>query len=633
MQITLAQTLIGRIIPFEDDANRQPFASGIRSEDRFIQVEEGVIRWERRFTSNFPGSYPYSELPMELEVAFTPDYLMIPAVSYNGNRFGGGKDPLGFERDGQPYSFASHRVSVPACTFAQNDAWHIGLFADPREMECGVSGSIIEKDGKVKLALLAPEQEMPVIFAHPGHYTPGYRDTVFVSSDKPLVVVGYIVYGKRNPDLPGYAHLLDFAWKLFRHSVRPWFGEKALYDLALDYARNGLLVENEAGSFFNIGLSWNGRRWEHRPNDNPSSYETGWCGQNIGYANAMLWDYLRTGCEENRDIGLSVLDSWMKTRLPNGLMYVRFSPKALTDEEFASRIVLDSCNLGATIEYLIEAWELAQKCGTPRPEYREAALAICDFMVKAQMDNGNYPASFNNRGEVLQAEGNTGDFVISGMLWGYAVTGSEAYLASAKKGFDFYFGALRTLGYTTAGALDSYCVDKESAMPILSSALMLYKITKDPAYLKAAEFTAYYLNTWQWHHSVVFPKGTAMGDMDYDTMGGTAVSTEHNHIDAYALRYMSYLMVLGDMTGDPIWKDRAMAVWNNASIGVSDGSYVESGLSYPAGAQSEAFCYTRWGQAYQTSRWLVAWMGSFRLEVLRKTDFFTRPGMDDPIRV
>jgi len=637
LELKIKDTVLARVLPFTDpSAGDRGFASGFAARDRFIQVEEGVIRWERDVYSTYPGAYPVSELMMDLELEFAEDWLMMPSVTYNGNPFGGGKDPLGFDYKGEPTSYASGRIAVPACSFAQNGEYAVGLFADPRLLPegCGVSGSIVEKEGvKTRLRLLAPEQEMPVIFARMSTYIPGYRNTILVDSEKPTTITAYIVYGKREEGLPGYSRLLDFAWRTFRHPVHPWFGEKKLYDLALDYAENGLLEETSAGTFFNIGLSWNGRAWEKRPNTNPSSFESGWCGQNIGYANAFLYDYLLSGNEAHRAIGLEVLDSWMKTTLPSGLLYTRFTPAYLTDEAEAKKAVIDACNLGSTVENLLEAAELAERCGTPRPEYRKAALAICDAMLKAQMDSGAYPCAFDKDGKVLQAEGNTGDFILGGMLWAYAATKDERYLESAKRGFDFYFGALRDKGFTTAGALDSFCVDKESAMPILSSALMLYRITKDAAYLKAAEHTGYYLSTWQWHHTVPFPKGTAMGDVGYDTMGGTAVSTEHNHIDAYALRYLSYLLVLGEYTGNPLWEDRAMAIWNNASIGVSDGGYGESGLVYPAGAQSEAFCYARWGQAFQTSRWLVAWMGAFRLEVLRKTDFFRRAGMDDPIRV
>lgn len=635
MELKVNDQLIARVLPFEGaDHGRGGFTGGVRSEDRFCEVEEGVIRWERDFYASSPDSFPVSELQMDVEVAFQEDFLMIPAVSYNGNPFGGGKDPSGFSYDGRPTSYASPRISVPACSFAQDAAYSVGVFADPRPLPCGVSASIVKEEGqKTILRILAPEQEMPVIFARMSTYPPGYRDTILLSYEKPLTVTAYIVYGKREEGLPGYSRLLDFAWRTFRHPVHPWYPEKTLYELALRFAKDSLLETNEVGSFFNIGLSYEDGAFRRRPNTNSATYESAWCGQNIGYANAFLYDYLQSGNEESLKIGLSVLDSWMKTRLPSGLLYVRFSPLFLTDPTEAEKAVIDSCNLGATVENLLEAWELAKKCGTPRPEYKEAALSICDVLIRTQLSSGAYPCAFNHVGEVIREEGNTGDFVVSGMLWAYAVTGEQKYLDSAIRAFDHYFKALQKNGFTTAGALDSFCVDKESAMPILSSALMLYRITGEEKYLKAAEHTGYYLNTWQWHHSVKYPKGTALGDIGYDTMGGTAVSTEHHHIDCYALRYLSYLLVLGEMTGDPIWKDRAMAIWNNASIGVSDGTLGESGYVYPAGGQSEAFCHARWGRAYQTSRWLVAWMGAFRLEVLRKTDFFRRAGMDDPVRV
>jgi hypothetical protein len=51
-------------------------------------------------------------------------------------------------------------------------------------------------------------------------------------------------------------------------------------------------------------------------------------------------------------------------------------------------------------------------------------------------------------------------------------------------------------GFTAAGALDTHCIDKESAIPLLQSGLLLYDISHEAVYLDWAELAAAYLASW-----------------------------------------------------------------------------------------------------------------------------------------
>jgi hypothetical protein len=173
-------------------------------------------------------------------------------------------------------------------------------------------------------------------------------------------------------------------------------------------------------------------------------------------------------------------------------------------------------------------------------------------------------------------------------------------------------------GFTTAGALDTHCIDKESAIPLLDAGIGLYERTRAEQYLRWAEHAAWYLASWQWHHSLSYPPGTALHDLGYDAWGGTSVSTQHHHQDPYGLAFANHWLRLATLTGNESWRERARAVWRNGMSGVSDGSLVVMGTPRPKGSQDEGFLHTRWGDAFNVSRWLVAWPTAFRLEVLRR---------------
>ena len=109
---------------------------------------------------------------------------------------------------------------------------------------------------------------------------------------------------------------------------------------------------------------------------------------------------------------------------------------------------------------------------------------------------------------------------------------------------------------------------------------MLYEATGFERYLKMAQKAAWYLSTWQWHQSVVYPSDSILGKMGYDTFGGTAVSTSHHHIDPFALCYVEDLKKLAIFTKNTQWESRAFAIWYNASQGISDGTLMIGETGY-----------------------------------------------------
>ena len=94
--------------------------------DSFEIIEDGAWKW-RRHTDT-----PVDNMRMEMILLGEPDFTMIPAVSYNGNGWGDTPEYVGDRaEDGTPWSFASHRVTIPACTYSENEHISIALMAEP----------------------------------------------------------------------------------------------------------------------------------------------------------------------------------------------------------------------------------------------------------------------------------------------------------------------------------------------------------------------------------------------------------------------------------------------------------------------------------------------------------------------
>lgn len=308
----------------------------------------------------------------------------------------------------------------------------------------------------------------------------------------------------------------------------------------MEFSAKRLYTEEPDGlKAFSIGFTWNGSAWVKR---DALKYEICWCGQNASLAVSMLYHAQMHGDEAAARIGFAVLDSWLeKARSPEGLLLTRYDPP---DQP------IDAVNLGGAGVQFFEAHRIAKLLGADRPEYRAAALEICEFAIQRQRLDGGIGVSWRQDGSPLELRGTAGGFLLLPLARAFLETGEERYNVAAVRAFTYYYSEFHRHGYGTAGALDTYCIDKESAIPLLKGALLLYRATGFPRYLEWAEEAAWYLSTWQWHYTVAYPEGSVLRELGYDTFGGTAVSTSHLHIDPFALCYVPDLLELAELTGN-----------------------------------------------------------------------------------
>ena len=594
-----------------------PFAGKeIAATDAVKEARPGVFEWTRTFAYQGKDHVRPVRLTMEVEALYASRYNLIPAVSYDGNAWGTGGEPKGFAKDGQPWTFAYHRTSIPGATYSESEAWSVGLFSAPGQVLGGFSCALEPAKDKTVHRLLWPEEETPQVYSMRDAYQDAYRGDLRMSAGQTIALKAWIVVAPVTVARHGWHALVDAAWALNARAVKPRFEPEELWEMAIQFAGDNLWAEEKGFNGFSIGLRWDPveQGWIQRQG---WKYEIGWAGQNVSLANSMLNDYLLSRERTSLDKGVRCLDTWLRNaRLKNGLFRTHYDHLiGLADPKDE---VQDACNLGHAAQGYFEAYDLAARCGLKKPEYRAAALGVCDFALRAMSANGRLGKAWRNDGKLVDPEGTIGAFLIPPLVTAYRATHKAEYLAGAEKAFAFYYGEYVKSGFTTAGALDTYCIDKESATPLLKAALELYDVTGKDAYLRQAEDVSYYLATWQWHYSVPYEEGTVLREMGYDTYGGTAVSTQHHHQDPYALAIVNDWIKLARLTGKAMWRERAVAAWANASIGISNGDLVVMGKKRPYGSQDEGYLHTRWLQPFAVSQWLVAWPAAFRLEILRQ---------------
>ncbi|BDD12801.1 hypothetical protein FUAX_52330 (plasmid) [Fulvitalea axinellae] len=609
---------------------------GIESTDEIRQAEDGVFLWKRTF-SNISGKRMDSvRLTMDFEVKGKSGFQLIPAVSYNGNLHEKHNLLKGYSKNGTPWTFAYHRIAVPGATYTETGNWSVTLFGEAKGEFEPFSCSLIPEEKRTTHRLIWPEEELPYTNYTKNKLKSGYRQNLTLEKDGSLTVTAWLVVAPNKKGHRSIDKMLDVAWKIHRHDTKAAFPVQHVWDYGVAYAKNGLWHKIQDFEAFNIGMRYrpygenkgpeNGKTDEfHLENGEWTNvlythFEAGWAGQNISLANSLFTDFLKHGDSTSLKKAITSLDGWIKYCVPKDegqIISARFwgnGPSGGTD----------ACNMGTAGRNFIEAYHLAKKCGVNRPEYLKAGLAIADFAVKEQQPGGVIGKSWNINGKCTRREGTTGAFMIPAMMAANKETGKEVYLEASKRAFSHYYSTFEEKGYTTAGALDSDCVDKESSFPMLRSAMLLFETTQDKTYLDKAVAISYYLASWQWHQSVDFGPKASLTEYGHDTFGGTSVSTQHQHMDPYALYWVSDWIKLAKYTGNDLWRERAIAAWNHGTFSLSDGSKIFNDKRRPTGSQNEAFFHTSWGWGDATfgsmNDWLVAWPTAFRLETLRYLD-------------
>jgi len=581
--------------------------------DSFESLGEHAFRWVRR------TGRPVAHMKMTLCSEGEPRYFQIPAVNYNGNGWGAGAQYSGYRCEDVPWSYAWHRVSIPACTYTENEQFAVALFG---QESGGMSCSVYTENGDTVQELIWPETEAPKTL-HKRRWDAPYYGSMEPKDSFTAIVM---VMPAEAPH-SGMRKVLDFAWQYFYRDVTMSMPPEQVKRLDLLFFRSMWTRRYSGLVGFCTGLNWDETISGFAKL--PAQYfDIGWCGQNAAQACALLDEYLETGDEDARDKALSVLDSWdTYAFLPNGLMYVRLQCKPdQVDSALSGNIPLDldTCNLGAAATYFFRAADLCRKAGIDRPSYEKRAFGLCDFFVRAQQPSGELAKTYFLDGSIDKAHGSVGAFSVLPLFDAWERSGQRKYLDAAIKGVDFYLGEFMKNGYTTAGALDSNCIDKESAAPLLRATLRAYDTTKEERYLTGAEEVAYYLATWQYHYSVDFPADSQLAKLKVDTYGSTAVSAAHNALDHYGIYYVPEYLKLAKLTGKDMWRQRARAIWYNGLQLLSDGTLVISGRVRPAGAQDESLRHTRWvrtdGKLFVPAEWCTVWQGTFRHLVLEELE-------------
>ena len=587
------------------------------------QISDTLFHISRTW-KNISDSTRYIHVAQRIRPTFEVNKYLIPCVNINGNEFGAGFEPKGLERDGKRWIFGYDRVSIPSCTLTENAEFACALFASNEDVISLESSCSIYKDseGKFVQELSHPIAELPVTYSSRDEYAEGYESFLTLEPNEEITLGAYLSVSKPRWENYGICEVLDQALKLYENDKEidsP--SKKDLWDRSIAFAKS-LITDYKGKKGFIIGYLPDGNGgFSYR---DKVSFSLAWCGQNILLSRMLIEDYIRFGNKDSLDEALEILD----TRVSYCVASTGLLAEQLRDYENLETAVADTCNMGYGAYEFVRIYLTLKKIGIDKPEYLNAAKGLCDFFVDNFSDEFGFGKQWRLDGECVDKGGTIGGFIIPALMATYEVLGDKKYLELAECSMRFYMERELNNFVSTAGALDTCCVDKETSFPFIVSGILLYENTKKEIYLEYAKKAAYYFTSWMFHYNPRYKEDSEIEKYNVSVMGLTSVSTQHHHLDMYAGIVVPYLRKLAILTGEEDWRIRADIMWNAVTQYISDGSLVVHDRVRPVGSQNEALFHCRWGfggfsceARGRLNDWLVAWPCAFRLSVLAEEEF------------
>ena len=610
------------VLPVRENGCSASYADARNAVTLTIEQRSDTLFYLRRSWKNLTEQPRRIQTVLRAVPLFGADKFLIPCVSHNGNEFGAGLEPKGLTRDGKKWIFGYDRVSIPACTLTENADFSCSLFASAEDAASLESSCAIgrEPSGFVQ-ELLHPVIEAPVSYSSRDKYSDGFASFIDLAPGETFTTGCYLCVSK--PRWPGYGicDTLDAALGIFANSPIETPADGDLWDRSITFAKS-LITELDGMKGFIIGFLPDGNGGFAYRTDR--CFELAWCGQNVLFCRMLIEDFVRRSHDDSLALALEILDTRVAVcTAKSGLVASQLRDYANLDAAAA-----DTCNMGYGVFELLRVWEKLQSLGIDRPAYLETARNFCEFFLSHFSDEHGFGKLWRLDGTLLDPGGSIGGFVILPLVKYFELTGDARCLDLAGRAMRFYMARDLDRFVCTAGALDTCCVDKETAAPFLMSGVMLYEATKDPAYLTMAEKAAYYFTAWMFHYNPIYADDSEFSVYNVKIHGLTSVSAQHHHLDMYAGIVVPWLEKLAKYTGDARWSERADMMWRAVTQYIGDGERKIHGVVRPVGSQNEALFHCHWsfghtgvGRRGLLNDWLVAWPCAFRLSVLAEKEF------------
>ena len=606
------------------------------------------------FVKNNSATPQTFKLYLAAEPHFRAESYMFPGTNYDGNHFGDNVNvPQGWERDGEPWVFAYDRGSIPSCTISENKDKVFALFVSdstPDSYQSSCSMELLE-DGSFRHLIYWPVTEAPLIYSDKLKFSDRYDSYLTLAPGEEFRTSAIACTGKPRWPSFGFAEVFPVAWRHINHEVpsQRTFEEVMRLDKAFqDWGRR----QDENGYWYDVrlddqtfragyiaknkGLSPDGytiedytkhpelNRWynddlEQSKRLKKGQYVKG-SGGEIGFgcqvfqAARLSIEYgYRNNVPEDIDYGLKVFRSWLEKRTyPSGI---------LKGNRVSKSNKRNASNMGWSISELSRVVMLLEAHGEDASEFKAAAKSIVDVVRAGVREDGALGSIwYGITGEVVNYNGDSGGFVLMGLVRYWLMSGDDSLLPIIERAFEYYYTQDINHFRCFGGAMDCASIDKEGIQPFFTSAKLMYEATGDDKYLAYARKAAWYFASWIYIQNPIYDADDDLTVYNWRPAGANIVGVEHPALDEYGSLLIGEYIWLSKIDNETLWREIAALMWRNSTQGFADEEHrIWHNMERPIGSKNEAIFPSRWSKyrAGESKRGsindhLTGWAGIYR---------------------
>ena len=535
--------------------------------DRFT-FGEGLVRVDRCWKISQPGrwqlGFGYCPLPHLRQ-------WLVPSVMYEKNSMGSGRFPRGDVDAG--WSFREDRIPVPSCSILHNGSEWQAVFTQPARDD-GETSSVKTylRDSKPAFEIRVPYTEEPFTYTEKGIFIGGLSKAtgkLFKVRKVPFEYsrTFYITYGQCTHESEIFMRLAEVALNEFAgpRSGPPEADWSEIASLKLKHL-GYLLIDDGPVTAIKMGKG-NGLFQSFYEYAAGSFLVRGMEGATV---------FARAGKETDSPKYMDIADRagrfFLAGSLPNGLHRDCYS---LKDGRWGGYMGVGTppelqlgantrCNGEVMVNYL-KLYTLLKEDGRERPEFLDLALKNADFYLGHQLEgeeDGSFGRWWDVSGKPMNTLGTNGAYIVSLLVELEKITGKRDGIDGALQRAGRYYASLVDKRAFYADTLDADCVDKEAGVALLRAFLDLYERSHDEFYLKYARLCAGFVLSWMYTYNIAFDANSPLGRRNFKTLGMTAVSVAHHHLDFYGLAIAFDFLRLQEATQEGIWEKCARLMIN-----------------------------------------------------------------------
>ena len=172
------------------------------------------------------------------------DYVMIPSVCYNGNHWGRGKEPKGFQTDGVWHTYSYRRTPIPGATYSEGQRFAVAMWGDlPMNDDDAFSCAIMPDSSHVIHSLILPEEERPFTYIDKNVYGEEFAKKLTMHKGEKKKLVSYIYVVDKLKNSQPMALVMDKAWERADKQFAKAFPSDKIWEYVVRFVKESLWAE------------------------------------------------------------------------------------------------------------------------------------------------------------------------------------------------------------------------------------------------------------------------------------------------------------------------------------------------------------------------------------------------------